>query len=436
MSSSQRNLTLLGLNVDVLAIIISYLSPYDAIAFSRTCKAAHAIPIDPALHTVVLDRTAEQIEKFRDHLLAVDTRPHVLKSLTLSKAVTWEIDAQAKGPAGALADIVERAKNLQLLNCGNMEDMVIASDKRLISALTSRSSLRALQLQYGGPHTVAIITNLESSYIRELVVDLTFVPKLPWNELFTPLAKYQQLETVSISKLTNRLLFPFPVVNTSHFAGGPAGQSPTPGISHILPDTTPVVPSVRTLSFLSTFVPMPLAATMFPNVQNLTFRTDRLFRSFHITDQAAKQEFPSLSPCWPHPLAEVHIDVADCHIWPLTCRVRWLDFDFLPGGYAEEALGTVTETRPHVLSVAYRIDPDNTFWLCLPMIAEDLRFVDARILELSGNRRVRRPLHPSLLCEVLTNSAYAEICLDAPVPVPRLVHHLPLRARILSDGGL
>ncbi|TBU50223.1 hypothetical protein BD309DRAFT_996203 [Dichomitus squalens] len=433
------NLTLLGLNVDVLAIIISYLPPRDAVALSCTCKAAHAISIDPALHTVILDHTTEQIQKFRDHLLAVESRPHVLKSLTLTKAVTWEIDPHASGPAGALADIVEQAKDLQFFSCGNMDDMIVASNMRLVSALTSRTSMRALQLQYGGQHTVKIITEVESPYVRELIVDLTFVSKMPWNNLFAPLTRYQHLTTLSISKLTNRLLFPFPVAQSPQFAAGPILPSPATNIQHLTPETTPIIPSVRTLSFFSTFIPMALAATMFPNVENLTFRTDRLFRSFYIAEQAVRQEFPSLSACWHHTLAEAHIDVADCRVWPLTCRVRWLDFNFLPGGWAEEALDAVTRTKPHVISVAYRIDPDNTFWLRLPMIASELRFMDTRILELSGHRRRYVLMHlsrfPALAAIFLCVRAHYQ-AEDYDAEVETIARELAERNRKLQYIGI
>ncbi|KAI1783996.1 hypothetical protein LXA43DRAFT_1101883 [Ganoderma leucocontextum] len=396
MPSPPRKLTLLGVNVDVLAIIVSYLSPTDAIAFSRTCNAAQAVPLDPALHTVVLNRTPEQIEKFRDHLLAVPSRQNMLKCLTLTKAVTWEIDIHASAPANAIADLIEGAKNLQLFSCGAMEDMIRASDGHIANSLTSRTNLRVLDLREGGAKVVGILSDLQSPHLRELVLDLTFMSKLPWNSLFQPLAKYHHLETLSISKAVGRILFPFTFLPDFAPAGVHAFPIPS-DIAPFNPQTTPVMPSVRTLSFLNTFVPMPLAAMMFPDVTTLTFRTDRLFRGFFVPEGGLQHEFGSPLPCWQHALAEAHLDVVDCAIWPLACHVRWLDFDFLPGGYAQEALDAVAQTTPEVLSVAYRIDTDNVFWVRLPVIASNLRFLDVRILELSGHRKRYILLHLSHL---------------------------------------
>ncbi|PIL24409.1 hypothetical protein GSI_14163 [Ganoderma sinense ZZ0214-1] len=396
MPSPPRKLTLLGINVDVLAIIISYLSPADAIAFSHTCQAARAIPLDPALHTVVLNRTTEQIEKFRDHLHAVPSRQNMLKCLTLTKAVTWEIDIHASDPANMITDIVEGAKNLQLFSCGAMEDMIRASDGRMASALTSRTNLRVLELRDGGAKVVEVLSELQSPHLRELALDVTFIHKLPWNELFEPLTRYHHLETLSISKGVGRILFPFTFLPPDFLAGLPplpAGIAPD-GVAPFSPQTAPVLPSVRTLSFHNTFIPMPFAATLFPAVTRLTFRTDRTL-SFSVPAGGLQHEFGTPLPCWPHALAEAHLDVVDGALWPLTCRVRWLDFDFLPAGCAQEALDAVAQTAPEVLSVAYRIDADNVFWVRLPVIAGNLRFLDIRILELSGKRRRYVLLHLS-----------------------------------------
>ena len=383
------------MNVDVLVIMISYLSPTEAITFSRTCKAAEAIPLDPALHTVVLNRTTEQIEKFRDHLLAVPSRQNILKCLTLGKGVTWEIDFHANDPANAIADIVEGAKNLQLFSCGATENIIRASDGRLASALASRTNLRVLELRDGGAKVVQILSGLQSPHLRELVMDLASAGNVPWNDLFQPLAKFHHLETLSISKALNCISFPFQFtfLPPDFFPPGLSDLSMQPQLAAFNPQTAPVLPSVRTLSLFNTFIPMSFAATVFPNITYLTFRTDRLFRSFVARDSEPGPEpgfgaSSSLSRCWTHTLKEVHLAVVDCTVWPLSCRVRWLDFDFLPRGYAQEALDAVAQTKSEVLSVAYRIDTDNLFWVNLPVIAGNLRFLDVRILEPSGHRRV------------------------------------------------
>ncbi|KAM5538071.1 hypothetical protein V8D89_008268 [Ganoderma adspersum] len=437
MPSPPHKLTLLGINVDVLAIIISFLSPADAIAFSHTCKAAQDIPLDPALHAVILNRTTEQIERFRDHLLAVPSRQNILKCLTLTKAVTWEIDRRTTDPANALADIVDGAKNLQLFSCGTMENMIRASDGRMASALTSRTNLRVLELRDGGAEAVDVLSKLQSPDLRELVLDLAFMHKIPWNNLFEPLTRFQRLETLSISKGAGRIMFPFTFLPPDHFGGLPpfviAANS-----AAFDPHTAPVLPSVRTLSFHNTVIPMPVAATLFPGVTRLMFRTDRAL-PFSVPAGGLQHEFGTPLHCWAHTLAEAHLDVANSALWPLACRVRWLDFDFLPAGCAEEALDAVTQTAPEVLSVAYRIDADNVFWVRLPIIAANLRFLDLRILELSGKRRRYVLLHlssfPALKALFLCMRAFYQPN-DHDVEVAAMAHELAQANRTLRVVGV
>ena len=386
MPSPPHRLTLLSINVDVLTIIVSFLSPADAVAFSHTCKAAQAIPLDPALHTVVLNRRTEQIEKLRDHLLAVPSRQNMLKCLTLTKAATWEIDRHTSDPANALADIVDGAKNLQLFSCGTMENMIRASDGRMASALTSCTNLRVLELRDGGSGAVDVLSKLQSPHLRALVLDLAFMHKIPWNNLLEPLTRFHHLETISISKGAGRIMFSFTYLPPD-LCGGPFPFVVAANSTAFDRQTVPVLPSVRTLSFHNTLIPMPVAATLFPSVTRLTFRTDRALSS-SVSAADLQREFGTPLPCWAHTLAEVHLDVANSALWPLACHVRWLDFDFLPAGCAQEALDAVAQTAPEVLSVAYRIDADNVFWVRLPIIAANLRFLDLRILELSGKRRV------------------------------------------------
>ncbi len=100
-------------------------------------------------------------------------------------------------------------------------------------------------------------------------------------------------------------------------------------------------------------------------------------------------DLPVVTPCWAHTLIKVRLDIADLDIWPLSCRVKWLDFGLFRSGYSREALVLVGQTKPHVISCAYRIDADNLLWVNLPTVATDLRFLEARIIELAGNRKVR-----------------------------------------------
>ncbi|KAH9900894.1 hypothetical protein C8Q73DRAFT_742646 [Cubamyces lactineus] len=357
-------LHLLSLNHDALSYIISYLNYRDALSLSYTCKAAHALPLDPALYTVVLNRSSEQLLKFRDFLLATESRPLFLRSLTITKTVTWDADDRAKEMAEALADILEKSTNLELFSCGAIRDLNKV-DMRIQTNLMSLLRLADLTLLEGGPELSLIATGMQSRRLRQLTLDMIYhSTKLAFGNFFGKLAQYHQLQSLTISRMFDRIVT-------------------TPG-------ATVIIPSVHALALHTTYIPMSLAATVFPNVKHLTFTNTRHYPYF---------THPNLLPteidkCWPT-LDEAHIDARDLIVWPLSSRVRWLDLDVLRGGYSAEAIAAVNRMNPRVLSCAYTIDADNLFWTRLPVIASDLCFLDVRLLELSGHPRKYMILHLS-----------------------------------------
>ncbi|KAI0723781.1 hypothetical protein C8T65DRAFT_627410 [Cerioporus squamosus] len=338
MSSPGAPLTLPTLPWDVLRCIISFLSPRDAIALSYTCKAAHCLPLDPALHTVVLDRNTEQIKKFRDYLLMTDSRPTFLKELILAKA------------------------------CGSMEVINLASDGRVVNALVALKHLRELNVRGLGTKTRDAIMSLTSLGLQILDASFEFCDDMPYDVFFGPLKGYTHLHTLSITKLWSKLRIPPQLQNR---------------IS---------IRSVHTLTIDDTTIPLSLVASLFPDVKRVSYESGRYER-----DRLANMTNPleTMPPCWPHTLTRAHLDVADLDIWPLSCRVNWLDFGLFRSGHSHEALLLVGQTKPRVISCAYRIDADNLFWVNLPTVATDLRFIEARIIELSGHRKRYMLMHLS-----------------------------------------
>ncbi|KAI0332548.1 hypothetical protein GY45DRAFT_1320745 [Cubamyces sp. BRFM 1775] len=349
-------LHLLSLNQDALSYIISYLNYRDALSLSYTCKAAHALSLDPALHTVVLDRSSEQFLKFRDFLLATGSRPLFLRSLIITKTVTWDADDRAKDMADALADILDNTINLELFSCGAIRDLNKA-DMGIQTDLMALPRLADLTLLEGGPELSLIVSGMQSRRLRQLTLDMVYhSTKLASGNFFGKLAQYHLLHSLTISRMFDRIV--------------------------MTPEAAVVIPSVRALALHTTYIPMSLAATIFPNVKHLTFTNTRHYPHF---------THPTLLPheidtCWPT-LDEAHIDARDLITWPLSSRVRWLDLDALRGGYSGEAIAAMNRMKPRVLSCAYTIDADNLFWTRLPIIASDLCFLDVRLLELSGHPR-------------------------------------------------
>ncbi|KAI0371664.1 hypothetical protein BV20DRAFT_964878 [Pilatotrama ljubarskyi] len=351
----RNSLQLLSLNQDVLSHIISYLSYPDALSLAHTCKAAHALSLDPALHTVVLDRFAEQLTKFRDFLLAKPSRPLFLKSLIITKTVTW--DMEAGKAAEALGDVLEKATMLEHFSCGEMRNLV-AADARVKDNLIALTRLTGLTLLEGGPETAEIAASLKSEGIRQLTLDMLWHSrKTTFEYFFGSFRRYRRLELLSISRMYAKIIIPL-----------------------VASDITIVMPSVRTLELHRSYIPLSLAATVFPSVTNLTFTNARHYPNFGYRDVLPAE----VAHCWAN-VDEAHIDARDLVFWPISCRVRWLDLDVLRGGYSREAIAAVDRTCPRVLSCAYTIDADNLFWVRLPVIATELRLLDVRLLELSGN---------------------------------------------------
>ncbi len=246
-------LTLPTLPSDVLREIVSHLSPRDAIALSYTCKAAHSVPRDPALHTVVLDRNTEQIKKFRDHLLATDSRPTFLKSLVLAKAVTWEIEKDTQEPAAALADILEKSVKLQHFDCGSMEVINRASDGRVAKALVALKELRELKVRGGGAETTTTIMSLNSIGLQILDAPFDLGTKyISYDVLFGALKGYTHLHTLSITR--TRL------------------QDPGPD-THL--QNRIFIRSLHTLTIMDTVIPLSLIASIFPNVTRVSYQSGR-----------------------------------------------------------------------------------------------------------------------------------------------------------------
>ncbi|KAI0636515.1 hypothetical protein C8Q77DRAFT_1154452 [Trametes polyzona] len=361
-ASGPIRIHLTSLNRDVLFYILSFLSFPDALSLSKTCRAAYTLSeIDSTLHTVVIDRSVSQVLQFRSFLLAKDSRPRFVKSLAIAKALTWGIDYDHfKEIADALADILETTTDLEHFSCGDMDQMLSESaDSRLKHALVDLTTLKQLTLTAGGPEIAEVAASTNSLDLQELSLDCRFVTPIPYKGLLGKLTHLRRLTHVSFSRLYHAISIP-------------------PGSM----DTFSPILSVHTLVLICTWIPLPLAAKLFPNAKRITFVNARHYLHF---DQVPVSEADAGSG-W-HILEKAHIDAQDLKVWPICSLVRRLDLGVLYGGCSSEALAAVERTRPWVLECSYTIDADNLFWIRLSVVATELRFLDIRILERFRNLR-------------------------------------------------
>ena len=344
------------LNHDVLSIIISHLPIRDAIAFSYTCKAVNAISINPALHTVVLDRSPSQLKRFKDYL--TEPRRNLLKSLTLKKAVTFDIDSDSEAEANALADILEAARKLEHFSSPAIGVLGVASNNRVLDALMSLETLRELEVEDGFKTLAEAICSARTRKLQSFYAGVQLVPS-SFNRIMIALAKQPQLSSVTLRALPS-------------LPNNDIGSGVKPSF---------VLPQVKNLVLEGITISMGQVAAGFPSVSRLTYHRGHS----HAADvELAENVWPST-----HTLDEVHLSAQDLTYWSLTCPVRWLDLNLLAAGQAEQIVGLVARTTPHVLSCVYRVTPDILFWERLHAVAESLRFIDLRIVEHYNNPKVR-----------------------------------------------
>ena len=262
------------LNHDVLSIIISHLPIRDAITFSYTCKAVNAISINPALHTVVLDRSPSQLKRFKDYL--TEPRRNLLKSLTLKKAVTFDIDSDSEAEASALADILEAARKLERFSSPAIGVLGVASNNRVLDALMSLETLRELEVEDGFKTLAEAICSARTRKLQSFYAGVQLVPS-SFNRIMMALAKQPQLSSVTLRALPS-------------LPNNDIGSGVKPSF---------VLPQVKNLVLEGITVSMGQVAVGFPSVSRLTYHRGHS----HAADvELAENVWPST-----HTLDEVHL---------------------------------------------------------------------------------------------------------------------------------
>ncbi|KAI0672756.1 hypothetical protein C8Q78DRAFT_1077091 [Trametes maxima] len=374
---------LLSLDLDILWYIISNISYRDALSLSRTCKAARTLPLEPSLRTVVLDGTSMQLLRFRDFLLSEQSRPLFLKSLIVTKTVTWDMDGSCESRMiTALADILERARKLEHFSCGAMATLA-KKDNRVQKSLTHLSQLIDLSILEAGPRSMDIVTSSKSAQtMQHLTLEMcSILPNFPLTTFVKGIGRFKNLRSLSVTRLYSQLLIP-------HLA-----------------ELNSVLPSMRELILSCTWIPMSQAATVFPNVTRITFTNAKHW---------PKAQTPTLrdedtTVCWRN-LDEAHIDARDLLVWPISCRVRWIDLDVLRDVDEQVASSAVGRMDPFILSCAYTMGSHNLFWSHLRDVGRNLRFLDVRLLELAAH-----PMEPILseLCHSCPELTVIFLCIRA-----------------------
>ena len=318
------------LNYDVLNIILSLLSPYDAGQLARTCKAAYHYATPRLLSDVTLGlrfhrKPRSQLASFCHFVLSdAPNRARLLRRLDLRRdAFPWvevEIEAILGNPRGSraytidyslanlLAEVIRQAAALEEVHVAGA-DPLLASEPRLVDALASRCRLRCLTLEKCGSVGLECISRL-SGEVRSLslAVDDRYVRE---NSHFRNLSALAR-----VARTLEHL-----EVDDAIFVTGGLG-----------PDV--VLPAVRQLT-LRGWADLSEILRVVPSLRTLRLHTCRFRLS----------TFPP--PAEP-PRAELDELITDAHV-PLRCTVRRVELQF-NAFLQHDALAMLERMDPVVLS--------------------------------------------------------------------------------------
>ncbi|KZT73432.1 hypothetical protein DAEQUDRAFT_722046 [Daedalea quercina L-15889] len=156
-------MSLLSLNEDALATVVSHLDASDAHQFSLTARAVHVLAKHQALTSVTLYHSVNTTAFCRYILTSMPHRLFALRTLEIHSVDGRTIpEEDFRTAAVLLADTLEGAKNLQRLVLANAERWTAHSDHRVVLAVSSMHHLREIELRGLGKTTSVLIQGLQS----------------------------------------------------------------------------------------------------------------------------------------------------------------------------------------------------------------------------------------------------------------------------------
>ncbi|KDQ56880.1 hypothetical protein JAAARDRAFT_36356 [Jaapia argillacea MUCL 33604] len=166
-----RRMSLMDLNMDVLVIILSFLTTRGLRRLALTSRACHGMTLVDMLDTVVL-RSSQQAHGFCLFMLKDPShRIPLLHSLTIRLNPT-ALSSILTGPESdlgtLLTDLLFQSENLTSLSIDNI-DWVLMTYPTVSHAITSRSShLRGLSMTYPGSHTLLMLQQMKGLRITSI----------------------------------------------------------------------------------------------------------------------------------------------------------------------------------------------------------------------------------------------------------------------------
>ncbi|KAL6308750.1 hypothetical protein BKA93DRAFT_475680 [Sparassis latifolia] len=170
----EQAMLLLALNDDVLAAVLSFAVPVDALQFGKTCRHAYTISIPQYLSDVTIKKHA-QLSGFCAFMLAEPyRRPACVHAFHLGTLRPQRSDLLA------LSEVLLHAKSLESLRLDHLEDLL--SEPSLGDALAALTCLDSISFSFLGKSCSALLPRMASrprNIKLELFVDLNLQGCIP-----------------------------------------------------------------------------------------------------------------------------------------------------------------------------------------------------------------------------------------------------------------
>ena len=163
------------LNDDVLATIVSFLKPRDALSLSLTTRAVHDIAQEHAVACVAIKHHS-QIPPMILFFLHDSVRPHLLRELDVRcdfKTLPRVFAPKDYSAASPLAKLLEQASNLRVLRLSWAEQL-LKQDSRIGNAIAALPRLDELDLSGIEHRCIDVLRRLRSTPRRPALREISY----------------------------------------------------------------------------------------------------------------------------------------------------------------------------------------------------------------------------------------------------------------------
>lgn len=356
---STRRLSIADLYDDVLSVIVTFLSPRDALQLSCTTRSVHHVAMRQVLSSVII-RNSRDVLTICPYLLAdVHSRLHHVQKLEIEEEV-FVLNSSRRSNATSscdihcvcalLADVLEGCRNLRSLYLPRAEILLHFRPDVAESFASLRLDILSIHLTASNDRALAVFQNSTSKSKRlylsssiEMAEPEAFLSGISGNE------NLQALTLVQLTCSRTRLALPQTQTLTS-------------------------LETVHELHFIRcSELHIPTLVHIFPNVRKLV-----------VTGNSQYQLQSDLRTCWTA-LNHLEGNLQALTAWPIAGHVHHLKVDpeqpFFPGLPYESSISLIQRVSPVRLSFTIGTRVGLSFWTNVVDSVPRLRILEVDLLE-------------------------------------------------------